>query len=250
MRESSSHNALELGSIGLVEIGLMQIDREFYRKDGIWSWTKGKWSAKEVKKAEELELEKKKEEVVERATSVETIALTPVITKFFGPNLPAEGLEALKRAREMGEGKHAKEMMKIMTSYDVQMEEWVMKATALRVSVEAAMETPMDLKKVKAMKAEVAEFVKMVREKTKEATAKAVAVKAVARVVEAAGAKEAARRSELAWGREEEEKLNVASKATMAVLTCWAYANAVESLMENTWRAAWTLEKEIKRVFR
>jgi hypothetical protein len=46
MRESSSHNALELGSIGLVEIGLMQIDREFYRKNGIWSWIKEKWTAK------------------------------------------------------------------------------------------------------------------------------------------------------------------------------------------------------------
>jgi hypothetical protein len=53
MRESASHNALELGSIGLVEIGLMQIDREFYRKDGIWSWIKEKMTAKKVEKEED-----------------------------------------------------------------------------------------------------------------------------------------------------------------------------------------------------
>ncbi|MCA6069810.1 MAG: hypothetical protein LE180_01605 [Endomicrobium sp.] len=38
MKESSSHNALELGSIGVAEIVAMQLDREFYRKDEIWSW--------------------------------------------------------------------------------------------------------------------------------------------------------------------------------------------------------------------
>ncbi|MCA6073163.1 MAG: hypothetical protein LE178_06540, partial [Endomicrobium sp.] len=57
MRESSSHNALELGSIGLAEIGLMQIDREFNRKNGIWSWTKGKWSAKKEESEGESEEE-------------------------------------------------------------------------------------------------------------------------------------------------------------------------------------------------
>jgi hypothetical protein len=66
MRESSSHNALELGVIGVAEIGLMQIDREFYRKDGIWLWTKNvplkklkKWNKKRKKNKEKAEAKKK-----------------------------------------------------------------------------------------------------------------------------------------------------------------------------------------------
>jgi hypothetical protein len=52
MKESSSHNALELGIIGLAEIGLMQVDREFYRKDGIWPWIKKTWNAEKLGKEE------------------------------------------------------------------------------------------------------------------------------------------------------------------------------------------------------
>ncbi|MCA6070621.1 MAG: hypothetical protein LE180_05910 [Endomicrobium sp.] len=50
MKESASHNALELGSIGLIEIGFMQIDREFYRGNGILSWTKKKWDMAQANK--------------------------------------------------------------------------------------------------------------------------------------------------------------------------------------------------------
>ncbi|MCA6070544.1 MAG: hypothetical protein LE180_05515 [Endomicrobium sp.] len=87
---------------------------------------------------------------------------------------------------------------------------------------------PTDLKKVKVMKVLMAEFV---------------------RTVEAAGAEVAARRSELA-GAEAQEKLNVASKATFKALSGRGYAKTVESWMRNIWCAAWTLEKDIKRVFR
>jgi hypothetical protein len=74
MRESASHNALELGVIGVAEIGLMQIDREFNRKDGIWSWTKGK---RQEYKATELmaQARAKSKELVE---TIATLAMTQI----------------------------------------------------------------------------------------------------------------------------------------------------------------------------
>jgi hypothetical protein len=84
MRESSSHNALELGSIGVAEIVAMQLDREFYRKNGIWRWTEEvllgkkngtKKGLKENKKKAEAEEAEYEEEEVDILGGIDTTTI-------------------------------------------------------------------------------------------------------------------------------------------------------------------------------
>jgi hypothetical protein len=69
MKEASKHNALELGILGSAEIVAMQFDRELYRKDGILSWIKEKWSAKK----EEDESEEKIKETDDKYNFIKSL---------------------------------------------------------------------------------------------------------------------------------------------------------------------------------